>query len=103
MFAIEYKDIHFMDYKVDKTDIDTFKKHALDMEMPDSFVLESMEGYFRIKQSTREFIVLRRKSYDLSIYKGYPTDEEIEMAIMIMYKIAFKSGFKVTLENKYSN
>ena len=107
MFEFEddmfFGSLEFYNYRVTKYDIDYFKMMALRNDLPSEYVVESTEGFFKVNKDKCEFRILRKKSYDNYIYKGYPTDEEINFKIMVIYKSAKKVGFNIFLENKYSN
>jgi len=93
----------FFKFEVSKKDIEIFKEATLDCSKPNEFILETLSGMFKIKQDERVFIILMRK-YDYTLPEDLDESiEEIDSQVMIIYKIAMKSGFKVFLEHKYSN
>jgi hypothetical protein len=69
----------------------------------DEFIIDSLEGFFKVNRIKKEFRILKRKYYDPEIYLGYPSNDEIDRAICILYKVAIKSGYKVFLESKFLN
>ena len=97
------KDIELYKIEVEKEDVEVFKFAVNQKGMPDVFTFESLQGYFKIDKIKKEFRILKRKSYgDLTII-GCPTDTQIDEEIAFIWKVACRSGFKVFLENKYSN
>lgn len=90
-------------YDVSNKDIASFKEAALDSYKPNEYILETVDGMFKITQDERIFMILMRK-YDYTLPDEMEESvEEIDSNIMMIYKIAIKSGFKVFLEQKYSN
>ena len=95
--------LDFFKYEVSKKDIDRFKEAALDYSKPNEYILETQDGMFKIIQDQKIFMVVMRK-YNYTLPEEIEeTIEEIDYSIMMIYKIALKSGFKVYLEQKYSN
>jgi hypothetical protein len=90
-------------YKVSKKEIANFKKAALDSYKPNEYILETNDGMFKITQDERVFMILMRK-YEYTIPEEMDYDiDEIDSNVMMIFKIAKSSGFKVFLEQKYSN
>lgn len=89
--------------KVEEEMVADFKKMVSSDEFPDEVVIDIVEGVFKINKLKKEFRILKRHSYDAEIYLGYPNDFQIDLQVFIAYKVAKLSGFKVFLENKYSN
>ena len=93
----------FFKYEVSKKDIDRFKEAALDSIKPNEYILETQDGLFKINQDKKIFMIVMRK-YNYTLPEEIEESiEEIDYSIMMIYKIAIKSGFKVYLEQKYSN
>lgn len=93
----------FFKFEVSKKDIEIFKEATLDCTKPNEYVLETVDGMFKINQDEKIFIILMRK-YDYTLPEEMEESiEDIDSSIMMIYKIAMKSGFKVYLEQKYSN
>ena len=90
--------------KVKKSDIELFKKRALAPDLPEDYIFETLEGIFKINKTKKEFRVLKRKYFsdELSII-GLPNRQQIDYQIFLIYRIALRAGFKVYLENKFSN
>ena len=72
--------------------------------MPDEFVLDSIEGTFKINKLKKEFRILKRNYYSKrKIALGFPNDYSVDIQVCVAYKVAQASGFKVFLEPKYLN
>jgi hypothetical protein len=98
-----FRGLSFMNYKVSDKEIADFKKRAFAKNLPNEYIFETYFGYFKINKKEKTFDILKRKYYNDFELFGYPSDEEIDYATMIIYKVAIRSGFKGYLDNKYSN
>lgn len=96
-------DLSFLAYKVRREDVSTFIQKANDKFLPDEYIFETLEGFFKINKVKKEFRILKRKQYDDLLFLGYPNKSKVDLEIMKIYKIAKRAGFKVFLENKFSN
>jgi hypothetical protein len=80
-----------------------FKKQVSREDFPEEFVLDLVEGKFKINKVKKEFRILERYKYSDIDDSQFIHDFEIELQVFIAYKVAKLSGFKVFLEPKYSN
>lgn len=95
--------LDYFKYEVSENDVNRFKEAALDYSKPNEFILESQDGMFKIIQDEKIFMIVMRKYNYTLLEEIEESIEEIDYSIMMIYKIAMKSGFKVFLEQKYSN
>lgn len=90
-----------MGFDVTQDDIDRFNDVMSSRALPNSFVFETEEGVFKINRKRKEFRIVKRKYFQVNDKIVLP--EQIDYTIMAMYKIACWSGYKVFLDEKYSN
>lgn len=90
--------LDFGAYKVTQKDVSLFLNAMDNDKMPESFIFETVDGWFSVNKPKMEFRIVRRKEQD-SIEKTVESD----MTIMVMYKVAKRSGYKCYLENKFMN
>lgn len=83
--------------------IEQFKEQVNREDFPEEFVLDLVEGRFKINKVKKEFRILQRFKCGDVDDSPYAHDFEIELQVFIAYKVAKLSGFKVFLESKYSN
>jgi hypothetical protein len=95
--------LSFMSYNVSDEEIEDFSRRAFAKNLSNEYIFETFFGYFKINKEEKTFKILRRKYYKDFEILGYPSDEKIDYATMILYKVAIRSGFKGYLDNKYSN
>lgn len=83
--------------------VEQFLEQVDSEEFPEEYIFDLAEGRFKINKVKREFRILER--YKCGDFKGspYSHDFEIELQVLIAYKVAKLSGFKVFVEPKYSN
>jgi len=99
-----FDNLSFYGMKVKKRDIELFKKRALSPELPDEYVFETLEGIFKINKIKKEFRVLKRNYFfDELDMLNHPNKQQIDFQVFMIYRIALRAGFKVYLENKFSN
>jgi hypothetical protein len=89
--------------KVSNDDCKRFMKISLDDNLPDEYVFETKTAWYKINKKKMEFRILCRKNYDMLDFLDYPSVAEIDESVLISYKLAKRCGFKVFLENKFSN
>jgi hypothetical protein len=97
------KSLDMLKISIDKEDIELFEYAVSRDGMPNEFTFESTQGYFKVNVNKKEFRILKRNHYGELVLLGYPTDAEIDKEIAFIWKLACRSGYKVYLENKYSN
>jgi len=92
-------------YKIEISDesVFKFKKQIFDDDLPNEYVVDLLEFVFKVNKSKKEFRILKRNYYDTEVFLGYPNKHQVDFATFTAYKTAMKAGFKVFLENKYSN
>jgi hypothetical protein len=83
--------------------ITDFKRQVSRDDFPNEFVLELVEGRFKINKVKKEFRILERFKCGDFEDTPYTNDFEIELQVFIAYKVAKLSAFNVFLEPKYSN
>ena len=85
-------------------EIEEFKRLSTSSNLPDEYTFESLEAIIKINRIKMEFRILKRKYYSKeNIMRGYPSNIDVDLSILMAYKIAKESGFKVFLEPKYMN
>jgi hypothetical protein len=81
-----------------------FYKFATSSLLPDEYTFETPSAIIKINKEKLEFRILKRKYYsEDSVKNGFPSKLEVDMEIIIAYKIAKMAGFDVFLEPKYMN
>jgi len=90
-------DLRLMFTDVTRKDIYQFLK-SINVVNKDHFIFETQDGFFSIDKKENEFRILKRKDF-----ASQKETLESDNTIMMLYKIAKRSGFKCYLETKYSN
>jgi hypothetical protein len=88
-------------FNVEDEDIERFHKVMNTRGLPSEFIFETQEGVFKVNRKRKEFRIVKRKYFEFNGRVVLP--QEIDYTIMAMYKIASWSGYKVFLDEKYSN
>jgi hypothetical protein len=85
-------------FRVTKEDIGLFNSAMENPSLPESFAFETEDAYFKIDKVNKVFRILRRKEKSTK-----EAQHHSDMNVMVLYKIAKRSGYKCYLENKYMN
>jgi hypothetical protein len=93
-----FMSLDFWVYKVTNKDIAMFLDAIDHKRMPDAFMFETTEGWFKVNRIKKEFRILKRKEHS-----DFEKSLESDVTIMAMYKTAKRSGYKCFLETKYMN
>ena len=90
--------LDFTCFKVTQKDIAIFLNAIDHNDMPDAFIFETAEGFFKVNRLKKEFRILKRKEHN-----DFEKSLDADLMIMAMYKTAKRSGYKCFFETKYMN
>ncbi len=100
-----FGNLSFYSLTLNKEDNELFLREIMSKRVPDVFLFHCDGGTFKVDKVKKEFRIIKRNYYHPFIYRfnNLPTNEDIDLSIMVAYKIAKEAGFKVFLDPKYSN
>ena len=98
-----FNNIAFYGMEITEEQVENFKRSIFSKDLPDEYVVDSVEFVFKVNKIKNEFRILKRHYYDTSIFLGYPNAQQIDYTAFVAYKMAHKAGLNVFLEKKYSN
>ena len=100
-----FGNLDFYCLNINMEDSELFLETIMSNELPDVFNFHCDGGTFKVDRINKEFRIVKRNYNHPFNYEYFdlPTNETIDLSVMVAYKIAQGAGFKVFLDPKYSN
>jgi hypothetical protein len=98
-----FDDLFLYGMEIPEEMVEEFRDKALSDDMPEEYIVDTDEVVFKINKQKKELRLLQRKHYEQDVFLGMPSKQKVDFVAMRVYKVGIRAGFKVFLENKYSN